>query len=423
MRKATLTVLALVITGSLTVSACSSSSRKSGGPSVTNNQTQAAGAPIKLGVLTSMTGVASSSFTTVEKGVKARLAVENAKGGVSGHQLEYVMADDQSTGPGAVAAAQKLIQQDHVYGILENSSFFSAAAATTTKAGIPVTGVSFDAGPEWFDKSSTNIFDAYGYGNYPVVMTTYGQYFKSVGATKVGAIGYGSSPSSAMAAKEAVASAKAVGLQAGYLDNSLAFGSTDVGPIVQKIKASGTDALYVPVVQSTGFALVKGLQQAGVKMKSVILATGYGQQVIDDAATRSASTGVDFSTIVSPVESGKPGATAMQQALTQYAGVNGIPTFGEYIGWLTADLFISGLKLAGPGASSQDFVTKLRASTWDGAGLMTPTNFADIKPTAGGLDQGGCINIVRFDGQKFAPQPNAGPECGTVVPGVTVSNG
>jgi ABC-type branched-subunit amino acid transport system substrate-binding protein len=423
MRKGTTTVLALAVAGCLTVTACSSSSRNAGGPAVTKNQTQAAGTPIKLGVLTSVTGVAASSFTTVEKGVKARLAVENANGGVNGHQLQYVMADDQSTGPGAVAAAQKLIQQDRVYGILENSAFFSAAAATTTKAGVPVTGVSFDAGPEWTDKSATNIFDAYGYGSFPVAMTTFGNYFKSVGATKVGAIGYGSSPSSAMAAREAVASATAVGLKAGYLDNSLAFGSTDVGPIVQKIKASGTDALLVPVVQSTAYALAKGLKQAGVKMKSITLSTGYGQDVIDDPATRQASTGVDFATIFAPVETGKPGAVALQSALAKYAGVTGVPSYGEYIGWMTADLFITGLKLAGANASSQDFISKLRAGTWDGAGLMTPTTFSEIKPTAGGLDQGGCIYIVRFDGQKFVPQPGASPECGKVVEGVAIKNG
>jgi branched-chain amino acid transport system substrate-binding protein len=423
MRKGTMTALAAMVAGCVAVSACSSSGRGAGGAPPTKNQTQAAGAPIKLGVLTSQTGVASSSFNTVESGVKARLALENANGGVNGRKLDYVMADDQSTGPGAVAGARKLIQQDKVYGILENSAFFSAAAATTTQAGIPVTGVSFDAGPEWFDPKSTNIFDAYGYGNFTVAMTTYGQYFKSIGAKKVGAIGYGSSPSSAMAAKEAVASAEAVGLKAGYLDNSLAFGSTDVGPIVQKIKASGTDALLVPVVQSTGYALVKGLQQAGVKMKSVILSTGYGQEVLNDPATRDASRGVDFATIVAPVETGKPGAVKMQDALTKYANVKGIPTFGEYIGWITADLFISGLKQAGASASSLDFTTKLRQSTWDGAGLMTPTNFADIKPTSGGLDQGGCINIVRFDGQKFVPQSGAAPVCGTVVKGVSISNG
>src|ERR1700753_1604968 len=197
MRKRTTAAVAVVLAGGLALSACSKSNNNSGNLASTPkaNNTAASGAPIKLGVLTSLTGDASSSFTTVSQGVKARIGLQNAAGGVNGHKLQYVVADDTSSGPGAVAAAQQLIEQDHVYGIMENSSFFSAAAATTTKAGIPVTGVSFDAGPEWFDKSATNIFDAYGYGNYSLVSTTYPKFFKLKGATKVAAIGYGSSPS------------------------------------------------------------------------------------------------------------------------------------------------------------------------------------------------------------------------------------
>jgi branched-chain amino acid transport system substrate-binding protein len=408
---------AIAVASALAVTGCSS-----GGSGPATDQTQAAGAPIKLGVITSVTGAASSSFTTVENGVKARLGLENANGGVNGHKLEYVVADDQSAGPGAVAAAQKLIEQDKVYGIVENSAFFAAAAATTTNAGIPVTGVSFDAGPEWWDPKATNIFDAYGYGNYSLVSTTYAKYFKSVGATKVAAIGYGSSPSSAKNAEAVIAGAKALGLGDGFLDNSLAFGSTDVGPLVQKIKASGSDAIYLSTVQSTGYAVAKGLRQAGVNFKSLVLATGYGQDVLDDPATSEAATGVDFATVQAPVETGQPGALKMQKALKDYAGVDGIPTFGEYIGWLTADLFIFGLKQAGENASSQQFITKLRQSTWDSAGLQAPTNFANIQATMGGQDQGRCINIVRFDGTKFVPQPGAAPICGDIVQGVTISS-
>ena len=256
MRIRTSAALAVVLAGAVVLSACSSSSNGGGGggntttsaSSPTNNNTAPSGAPIKLGLLTSVTGVASSSFASVEQGVKARIGLENSKGGVNGHQLQYVVADDTSTGPGAVAAAQKLIQQDKVYGIMENSSFFSAAAATTTKAGVPVTGVSFDAGPEWFDKSATNIFDAYGYGNYTLSSTTYPEFFKMKGATKVAAIGYGQSPSSAMNTEAVAAGAKHEGLQ-GFYDNSLAFGSTDVGPLVQKIKSQGADAIYLSTVQ------------------------------------------------------------------------------------------------------------------------------------------------------------------------------
>lgn len=422
MRKRTSAAIAVVIAGALALSACSSSNKnRSGDPAPAGNNTAASGAPIKLGLLTSVTGVASSSFNTVELGVKARIGLANATGGVNGHKLEYVVADDTSTGPGAVAAAQTLIEQDKVYGIMENSSYFSAAAATTTKAGVPVTGVSFDAGPEWTDKSATNIFDAYGYGNYTLVTDTYAKYFKSKGVMKVAAIGYGSSPSSAMNAEGVVAGAKSLGL-GGFYDNSLAFGSTDVGPLVQKIKSEGADGIYLSTVQSTGYAIAQALRQAGVKWKVLIIATGYGQDVINDPATRDAATGVDFASIPPPVEANTPVTQKFAAAMKQYAGVSGVPSWGEYIGWLTTDLMIYGLTKAGADASSQQFISKLRTSTWDGAGMETPENFSDIKPTTGGQDQGACVNIIEFNGTKFIAQKGATPICGKVVPGVTIKN-
>lgn len=420
MRKRTTAAVAVVLAGGLALSACSKSNNSGNLASAPKaNNTAASGAPIKLGVLTSLTGDASSSFTTVTQGVKARIGLQNAEGGVNGHKLEYVAADDTSSGPGVVSAAQQLIEQDHVYGIMEDSSFFSAAAATTTKAGIPVTGVSFDAGPEWFDKSATNIFDAYGYGNYTLASTTYPEFFKMKGATKVAAIGYGSSPSSAANAEAVAEGSQHEGLQAFY-DNSLAFGSTDVGPLVQKIKSEGANAIYLSTVQSTGYAMAKALKQAGVKYKALVLATGYGQDVISDAATRNAATGIDFASIIAPIEAGTAATKNFSAAMQKYAGVSGIPSWGAYIGWLTTDLMIYGLEKAGANASSQQFIKKLRASTWNGAGLEAPTNFSDIKPTMGGQDQGRCLYFIGFNGSKFVPESGASPLCGQIISGLTI---
>jgi branched-chain amino acid transport system substrate-binding protein len=412
-------VSSLLVAGALALAACSSSGSNSGGGS-----TSASGSkPIRIGGLASLTGVAASSNVNCALGIKARIGVENDKGGINGHKLEYVMADDKSEGPGVVAAITKLVEQEHVFGIVTPSSYFAAGAAKAAELGVPVAGVSYASGDYWFKPDKyPSIFDAYGYGQFSLVATTWGKYFKSIGATKVGAIGYGASPSSSLAAEESVESAKAVGLQAGYLDTSLAFGTTDVGAIVQKIKASGTDALYVPVVPSTGYALVKALRQAGVQLKSVVLATGYGQTVLDDPATREASKGIDFYTVTAPIESKNPRILELQSALAKYSGAkaNAIPTFDETVCWLTTDLFITGLKLPGADASKEAFVTELRKATWDGAGITTPTNFADIKPAAGGHIQGNCFFVTRFDGNKFVPQDGAGPVCGEIVPGVTL---
>jgi ABC-type branched-subunit amino acid transport system substrate-binding protein len=377
----------------------------------------AKGAPIKIGVLTSLSGGYSSGFVTVEKAIKARFGVENAKGGVNGHKLEYVMADDTSTPDGAAKAVRKLIQQDKVFGIIDASPVFYGAAALTKQSNIPVAGASFDGSPAWLDKSYTNLFDAYGYGDSDLAFTTYGKYFKNQGATKVAAVG-NVSPSSASSAAGVVISAEKAGLQRGYLDTKLQPGSTDVGPVVLAIKNSKSDALYMSVPPATAFAVIAGLHQAGVKLKASVLATGYGGALLQSAAAVTVGQGIGFATSLTPVEANTPQTKAFQQALSQYAGETSQPDFGEYVGWITADLFIYGLNQAGDTVTSTSFIDNTRKSTYDGGGLEKPTDFSAIKHSTPGLGPDGCINILTLSGKKFVPVAGANPICGEAIPGV-----
>src|SRR5437660_1282705 len=86
MRKAG--VVAVLATVATLAAACGGSS--SGGKTgTTNNQGQGNGSAIKLGVLTPLSGSFASGFTGTEAGVKARLALANASGGVNGHKIDY----------------------------------------------------------------------------------------------------------------------------------------------------------------------------------------------------------------------------------------------------------------------------------------------------------------------------------------------
>ncbi|GAB2483172.1 ABC transporter substrate-binding protein [Jatrophihabitans fulvus] len=403
------TALAAAVAG-LVLAACGSGSddRDGGGSD-----------EIKVGVLTSLTGTFASSYAQFEDGVKARFGLANAGGGVAGHTLRYVMADDRSAGPETVAAAQKLIQQDDVFGVLTASSSLQAASDYLISSDVPVIGANVGGLDVFTSDKAKGFFDVYGYGKAGTVTTTLGDYFKSVGARKVAVIGYGDSENSERSTRNAAESVKAVGLEVGFLDTTLKAGSTDVGPLVQKIKDSGSNALFAPVVPASGYALVRGLAQAGVRLTSSLLATGYGQSVITDPATRQAAKGVDFQLSFSPVEAATSGTKTMTAAFAKYAGVKGIPNFSQYLGWLTADLFVHGLTLEGADADPQAYYRALRAGTWDGAGLMAPTDFDRIKETKPLEDQDNCTNIVRFDGARFVVQ-SGGPICGKVVPGVTV---
>ena len=108
----------------LAVAACSSAS--SGGSSSGSGSGSGSGGTIQVGLLSDLTG-AYADGPSMEGGVKARFALQNAEGGVDGKKLEYVQADTTSTVPGTLSAAQTLVQQDHVLGILDGAFDLSGA--------------------------------------------------------------------------------------------------------------------------------------------------------------------------------------------------------------------------------------------------------------------------------------------------------
>jgi branched-chain amino acid transport system substrate-binding protein len=425
MRKAV--AVAALATVATMAAACGSSS--SGGstpsgssttPSSGSSSSSSAGngTPIKIGVITSLTGTASSGFLGTEAGVKAAFGAVNASGGVNGHKLTYEMLDDASTPTGAAAAATKGIQQDHDFGLLSVSSSFYGAYKVATAAKEPVVGSGFDGGPEWLDiKDNPTMFDVEGGVDYSTAPSTWGAAMKIMGVTKATALGYIESPSASQAAEGGVASAKAAGI-ATVPATEVHFGTTDVGPQVLALKSAGIDGIYTPTVPNTAFALIGGLAQAGVKLKGAILATGYGGDLLASKQAVAAGQGDYMATADAPVELKTPGTKAFQAALASYASYTGIPTFSQYQGYMTATAFAYGLGLAGANPTQASFVTALRGATWDSNGLQKPVDFATPGGIGAGMGPGNCIYLPQLKGTKFVINPKLNPICGTVIPGV-----
>jgi branched-chain amino acid transport system substrate-binding protein len=409
----------------MTATACSSSSKapasgSSAGTTSTGTSSSSSssggGGTIKLGVITDSTGPASSGFTTTEKGIKAYVDYVNGAGGVNGQKLSYVMADSTSTPAGALTAAQRLVQSDKVFAIIDVSSDFYGAAPYTLKQKIPVVGGAFD-GPEWAVKANTNLFAAPGVNDYTKVGSAQGEYMKARGVTSCAAIGYSSSPSAQLAAKAFMKSCQAAGLKAGYI-NEVAFGSTDMGAIALAIKQAGVDGLYLPVVPNTGFALAGAHQQIGVKLKSVLFATGYGGDLLQSSAAVTAAQGYEFSTSGNPVEADTP-ATQLEVKNLAAVGVSGPPTYAEQTAYLSMSAFVAGLKASGANPSRDTFMTAMRAvKGFDADGLLAPGK-VDFD-SYDSLSTGGCLFVAVLHASKFSVVPGT-PLCGHILEGVTNS--
>jgi len=120
------------------------------------------------------------------------------------------------------------------------------------------------------------------------------------------------------------------GLQNALLDTSVPFGTVNVTTLVLQIKASGANVLWLPLDGNTNFAIMTGLRQAGVKIKVVINATGYGQVLLNDTNSAHNAQGAWFLATGVPIESKTPATKAFQSALAKYAHYTGVPDFTWY---------------------------------------------------------------------------------------------
>ncbi len=373
---------------------------------------------VKLGFIWSGTGVAAPNFEDSDKACQARVDAQNAKGGVNGRKIQLETVDDTSSGAN-LTGAQDLVKNRKVFAVVNNSSFAFLSYRYLLDSGVPMIGGGFD-GNYYSQKGNENIINAGGNGSPPpegIIFTNGTDVAKKLGATKIGSVGYGVSPSSSGVAKDTQKyAAKASGLKPVYLNTSVDFGTTDVGPIVLGLKNAGADAVYLPLDGNTNLAIAQGLQQNGVPMKAVLMASGYGQAMLDSPITKTLNSADVVSQIYKPAElKNDPAVKQFRADLKKYAGITGVPDYGAYTGYLSCDLAITGLQQAGKNPTSQGFIDGLhKLGTYKAADLtcqpldISLTNFGKT-PTKS------CQYFITFKNGKFVVMNGGKPIFGKLV--------
>lgn len=419
-------LLATLAAATVAVAACSSSSKNAGGGGgKSSNRASAPGvtaSTVTVGLITSLTGSASSEYTHMAAGAQARLDQQNAQGGVDGRKITMITKDDQTSPTGVTDAANLLIQQP-VFAVMGQSPLLFAGARILHQAGMPVIGGGYD-GQEWGQQPYTNMFDFSGAGStaagtdpHAPQYTTEAKFIKSQGGSNVAAFGYSISPSSANAAKGLAKAAPVAGIKVGLLDTSVPFGTVAVTPLALQMKQARVDAAALNMDENTNFAIITAARQAGVDLKVPLSATGYGQTLLNDPSALQAAQGAYFLTICQPFETHSPATQAMHAALAKYERFNGDPDFDWCYGYVGADLLIKGLELAGKNPTRQSFMNGLRTLTdYTAEGLLAqPANLSLSQ--FGKSPDTACSYFVKLQGRKFIPVPPDGkPTCGTRIP-------
>jgi branched-chain amino acid transport system substrate-binding protein len=372
---------------------------------------------VTLGFIWPGTGVGSPSFEDSAKACQARVDAQNAKGGVNGRKIQLEAVDDMSSAAN-LTAAQDLVQNRQVFAVVNNSPFAFVSYRYLQGAGVPLIGGGSD-GTYYGTKGNENIISALG-NTAPVTGLTYDygtNLAKKLGATKIGSVAYGVAQSSTTAAQAVQQyAAPASGLEPVYLNTSVDFATTDVGPIVLGLKNSGADAVYLPLVSNTDLLIAQGLQQNGVPMKAVLMESGYGQATLNSPIAKKLNSVDIVAQSYKPVElKNDPAVKQFTSDLEKYAGITGVPDVGAYTGYIGCDLAITGLQRAGKNPTRQGFIDGLHnLGAYKPADLTCQPIDLSLK-NFGKTPTTGCQYYLTFKHGKFVVMNNGKPYFGKLV--------
>ncbi len=360
---------------------------------------------IKVGAIMATSGPSASSFSSAQDGIKARFAKANAEGELGDRQLVLEIGDDAADPAKNLTAAQELVEQKDVFGIISVSNASDSSAAYLNEEGIPVGG--WHVGNSAWGKYK-NMF---GWRNANVVdpaktfTTRNADLVKTFGAKKIALIGT-STASSAIFIKQLETAMTAGKVKVVYKTSDITAADRDFTAVAEKIKEAGADSVYTGMDLLQNAALNAALTQAGVTPKIVVFPGGYDSRVL----TIPGMEGVVFSIEFIPFGDNPPAfaeyAKWMQSELPDAAYEGQVP----YIGWLSAEVFIEGIKAAGVDCPTRAaFIKNLRKEkNYTGGGAFHPVDFAKVfnKPIL-------CVYYVQvenaafktlFDGEPFCPK-------------------
>jgi branched-chain amino acid transport system substrate-binding protein len=101
--------------------------------------------PIKIGVVCScLTALASSNGIAIP-GIQAWAASVNAHGGINGHKVQLMVENDSASAEQSVPEVQKLVNEDHIVALMQDSDVDESWTSYIESAHVPVIGLGSEA--------------------------------------------------------------------------------------------------------------------------------------------------------------------------------------------------------------------------------------------------------------------------------------
>lgn len=326
---------------------------------------------IKLGFIYPNSGATATALSASKSGFDARIAEANANGGIYGRQIVTDWRDDAGTPGGNLQGAEDLVDQQHVFGLVEATVAAGGSAEFLRKNNVPVSGIAAEA--LWADPKYRNMFEySYVFTTGPSV-TTFGDYAKAQGGTRAAVIESDGTASATDIGAKMAASLAAAGIPTAPGHFLYSPNAVDPEKLGQQLKTAHVDVVVAAFAGDQLAELIRGIKAAGAPMKVILAPSGYDSSLVHKYGKT--LSGLTAAVAYVPFQIGGPAHQDYLRAMSNYAPELQPPDQElAFVTYILTDLFLYGLQKAGPCPTRVGYINALRASTYESGLLPGPVD-------------------------------------------------
>jgi branched-chain amino acid transport system substrate-binding protein len=410
-------LVALGVTLLLVVTACgnSSSSKQSqdssgGGPGTTvsaadlakNVAVNAQGVTsdsIGVVTVTSTTNILGGTYGQLGDGVQAYFDYMNSTGGIYGRQLKILKRRDDGMFKNQQTVKSSLSQDKAFATFIATPLFTGYTDLANSNPRMPT--FVWNINPEF--AGPTNFFGSVG----ALCLGCVGQGLPYVaqqnGFKNIGVLAYGSTASSKDCGTGIKKSfEKYPSAKVAFFDNNIGFSQPDLSSQVAQMKKANVDLIATCIDTKEALILAKEIKRQGLNAVQ-LLPNAYDSAFISDNAQYVEGDFVQVQFV--PIEA-DPQNAEQKTMLEWLQKRNFAPTEMRIEGWILANEFVTGLKLAGPEFSQQKVIDSLNQQTaFTANGLLRPIDWTrqhnDPKGHPENDYKDDCVAAVKVENGKF----------------------
>jgi hypothetical protein len=358
---------------------------------------------IRATVVASITNPLGTNYNAFADGIKAYFAMMNStNGGIYGRKLNVVNVRDDALSNNNTQI-QAALSQDNPFGIFIAALLFTGAN-TLAASGTP--GYGWNINAEWANHDT--LFPNEAALCFTCALPTGPWLAKQIGATKVGVLAYSVQQSSDCAKGDENSFKKFQTAKIVFEDKSLSFGVTDLSAQVSQMKKNGVQLVLTCMDLNGVFTLAKAMKAQNLQAVQT-LPNSY-----DHDFMKANGKYFEGSYVAPQFVAFEHQPQIPQQKLfnTWIAKTNKKVSELTVQGWIAANQFVAGLKLAGPDFTQAKVVAALNQEKhFTADGMIAPIDWTigHVDPlkrldNPSGLD---CSNWVKVHNSAFVPEFDA----------------